>query len=173
MPTGDQSRYLQRGCTRSSELRVVLSAGRARLSGRDVVGGSGPYSAAEFSHPGILGKPFVLGVADRTEDAAEKYRNRLEVRALCLHPCRNCAARSRALHHDDTHRTTLHSPTRRGARAIALICVYARMRDLTLPSRGCDHPSRDRASLNDSSREPMEQRCTRSTPNARRCVTNT
>jgi hypothetical protein len=39
----------------------------------------------------------------------------LEVRTICMHPCRDCAARSRALHHDDTHRTTLHSPTRPGA----------------------------------------------------------
>src|SRR5258708_15829640 len=77
-PTEDQSRFLQRGFTRSSELRVVLSAGRAGLSGRDVVRGSGFYSAAEFSHPGILSKPFVLGVADLTEGAPQNNLNSVD-----------------------------------------------------------------------------------------------
>jgi hypothetical protein len=69
------------------------------------LGASGSDSATEFAHPRIFGEPFMVSLAHRTEYAAEKYWNALEIRAICLNSCWNCASCLGTFHHYDTLKT--------------------------------------------------------------------
>jgi hypothetical protein len=54
-------------------------------------------------HPGFARKPGVVGLANRTAGAREKYRAGPKALAIDLNAGRDCAAALRALDHDHSH----------------------------------------------------------------------
>ena len=54
-------------------------------------------------NPGLPGKPFVAGFADRTESAREKYRTASKPFPVSFHACRDRASCLGAFDHDDAH----------------------------------------------------------------------
>src|SRR5262249_48067946 len=57
----------------------------------------------DFAHPRFLGKPFVLGPAERTVNARKEHRRRLEAFAIRDHPRRNVLSRLGATDHHGSH----------------------------------------------------------------------
>ena len=54
-------------------------------------------------NPGLPGKPFVVGLADRTEGAREKHRAASKPFPIRFHACRDSAPGLGAFDHDDAH----------------------------------------------------------------------
>src|SRR5262245_18702675 len=87
-----------------SRLRTEWMAGMVVRSGMDKGRVVSVGGCAGIADPRFLGKPFVLGLADRAMGAGKEHRRGAEARRIRLIPCRYLTSCLRALDHNRSHR---------------------------------------------------------------------